>query len=106
MLLSKILSVKLQQQPPFYDHYTGQPALRSTCIKEMEDFVGAKFYCLHAVADGKKVKVIVVVICLKTTKMFNGCRNNETKKSLKESVSQSVRALLSTDDNITEYNFH
>ena len=79
----------------------------------MEDFVGAKFYCPHAVADGKKVKVIVVVICLKTTKMFNGCRNNETKKSLKESVSQSfsqlsqsIRALLSTDDNITEYNFH
>ena len=66
----------------------------------MEDFVGAKFYCPHAVADGKKVKVIVVVICLKTTKMFNGCRNNETKKSLKESVSQlsqSVRALLSTE---------
>jgi len=39
------------QQPPFYGHYTGQPALNGT---PMEDFVGAKFYCTHALADGNQ----------------------------------------------------
>jgi len=29
---------------PFYSHYTGQPVLTITPIKELEDFVGAKFY--------------------------------------------------------------
>jgi len=43
-----------QQQPPFYGHYTGQPALASTSSYELEDFVGAKFYCLHALADGNQ----------------------------------------------------
>jgi len=39
-----------QQQPPFYGHYnyTGQPALAGTPNSELEDFVGAKFYCPHA----------------------------------------------------------
>jgi len=36
---------------PFYGHYTGQPALAGTSSKELEDFVVAKFYCLHALAD-------------------------------------------------------
>ena len=35
-----------------YRHYTGQPALASTLSKELEDFVGAKFYLPHALADG------------------------------------------------------
>jgi len=29
--------------------YTGQPVL--ACTSSLEDFVDAKFYCLHAVAD-------------------------------------------------------
>ena len=40
------------QQPPFYGHYTGQPALASTSSEELEDFVGAKFYCLHVLGGG------------------------------------------------------
>jgi len=43
-----------QQQPPFYGHYTGQPVLASTSSQELEDFVGAKFYCPHALADGNQ----------------------------------------------------
>jgi len=42
-----------QQQPPFYSHYTGQPVLAGTSSQELEGFVGAKFYCLRAVADGR-----------------------------------------------------
>ena len=43
-----------QQQPPFYGHYTGQPALASNSSYELEDFVGAKFYCPHALADSNQ----------------------------------------------------
>jgi len=44
--------VQQQQQPPFYGHYTGQPASAGTSGYELEDFVGAKFYRwrLHALA--------------------------------------------------------
>jgi len=42
-----------QQQPPFYGHYTGQPALAGTSSQEL-DFVGAKFYIPHALADGNQ----------------------------------------------------
>ena len=38
-------------QPPFYRHYRGQPALAGTSSYELEDFVGAKFYCPHALAS-------------------------------------------------------
>jgi len=31
---------------------TGQPVLAGTHSQEMEDFVQATFYCLHAFADG------------------------------------------------------
>jgi len=31
-----------------YGHYTGQPVLASTPSSQLEDFVAAKFYCLHA----------------------------------------------------------
>ena len=40
--------------PPFYGHYTGQPALAGTSSWELEAFVGAKFYCPHAFADGNQ----------------------------------------------------
>ena len=30
------------QQPPFYGHYTGQPASAGTSSQEMEDFAGSK----------------------------------------------------------------
>jgi len=43
-----------QQQPPYYGHYTGQPALAGTSSYELEDFVGANFYCLHSLADGNQ----------------------------------------------------
>jgi len=41
-----------QPQPPLCGHYTGQPALAGTSSSELEDSVGAKFYCPHALADG------------------------------------------------------
>jgi len=46
----------MQQQPspPSYGHYTSQPALTDTSSGELEDFVGAKFYCPHALADGNQ----------------------------------------------------
>jgi len=44
----------LLQLLPFYGHYTGQSALASTRCQELEDFVGAKFYCQHALADGNQ----------------------------------------------------
>jgi len=37
-----------------YGHYTHQPALAGTSSQEMKDFVGAKFYCLHVLADGNQ----------------------------------------------------
>jgi len=39
-----------QQQPPFYGYYIGQ--LAGAFSEELEDFVGAKLYCPHALADG------------------------------------------------------
>jgi len=33
--------------PPFYSHYTGQPALASTSSQEPKNFVGAKFYWIN-----------------------------------------------------------
>jgi len=36
----------------FYGNNTGQPLLASTPSQELQDFVGGKFYCLHALADG------------------------------------------------------
>ena len=41
-------------QPPFYGHYTGQLALADSSSQELEDFVGAKFYCPHALADSNQ----------------------------------------------------
>jgi len=34
--------------------YTGQPVLAGSSSYELDDFVGAKFYCLHAVADSNQ----------------------------------------------------
>jgi len=41
-----------QQPPPFYGHYTGQPALAP--VKNGKDFDGAKFYCPDALADSNQ----------------------------------------------------
>ena len=44
-----------QQQPSFYSHYTytGYHAFTGTSSQKLEDFfVGAKFYCPHALAGG------------------------------------------------------
>jgi len=35
-------------------HYTRQPASAGTSSTELEDFVGAKFYCPHVLADGNQ----------------------------------------------------
>ena len=40
--------------PPFYGHYTGQPALAGTSIQELKDFVGAKFCCPPALANSNQ----------------------------------------------------
>jgi len=45
---------KQQQQQPFCGYYTGQHALADTSCKELQNFVGAKFYCPHAIADGNQ----------------------------------------------------
>jgi len=36
----------------FYNHNTGQRALPSTLSEQPKHFVGAKFHCPHAIADG------------------------------------------------------
>jgi len=41
-------------QQLLYGHYIGQPALVGTSSKELENFVGAKFICLHALANGNQ----------------------------------------------------
>jgi len=41
-------------QPPFYGRYTGQPMLVGTSSNELENFVGAKFYCPYVLADGNQ----------------------------------------------------
>jgi len=33
-----------------YSSHTGQPVLAGNSSKELEDFVGAKFYFMHAIA--------------------------------------------------------
>ena len=38
----------------FYGHYVDQRALAGTYSKGLEDLVGAKFYCPHAVSDGNQ----------------------------------------------------
>jgi len=40
-----------QPNHPFYGHYTCPPALATG---ELENFVSAKFYCPHALADGNQ----------------------------------------------------
>jgi len=34
--------------------YTGQPALAGSASYKLEDFVGAKFYCMQDLADGNQ----------------------------------------------------
>jgi len=36
-----------QPNNPFHSHYSGQRALAGNSSEDLEDFVGAKFYCLH-----------------------------------------------------------
>jgi len=50
-IISLVLTVVIQQQRPFYGHYTGQPVLAGTISSQLKDFLGAQFYCLHALAD-------------------------------------------------------
>jgi len=37
-----------------HHHIGGQPALSSSCSSELQDFVGARFYCPHALTDGNQ----------------------------------------------------
>jgi len=53
----KVINQSVSQPNPnqqFYGHYTGQPALAGMYSYELEDFVGAKFYCPHALAGGNQ----------------------------------------------------
>jgi len=43
-----------QPNNPFHSHYSGQPALAGNSSEDLEDFVGAKFYCPHALADSNQ----------------------------------------------------
>jgi len=57
MLQTGVCSNELTTKPLFYGHYTGQPALAGTSGQGLADFVGVKFYCLHAHGDGNHGKV-------------------------------------------------
>jgi len=48
---AQTLHVTTHNLPPFYGHYTGQPAPAGTSSSELEDFVGAEFYCQRVLAD-------------------------------------------------------
>jgi len=51
-LTTTTTTTPLPPPPPlFYSHYTPQPVLAGTLGQELGDFVGAKFYCPHAIAD-------------------------------------------------------
>jgi len=49
-----IITKTTTNEPAFYGHYTGQPTLAGTSSYKLEDFVGAKFYCPQALADGNQ----------------------------------------------------
>ena len=49
---------------------TNQPALAGTSSVELEDFIGAKFYCLHALADGKGNIDNYMKVCVWWLNMF------------------------------------
>jgi len=40
-----------RQKQPLYSNYTGQRVLAGTTSEETKDFLAAKFYCPHALAD-------------------------------------------------------
>jgi len=74
-------------QPPFYGHCIGNPALASTSSQKLEDFVGAKFYCQHALADSnqyirmirireKTLKVLSTLSLYLYVKMLNNKKKN------------------------------
>jgi len=55
LLLVRMMLLSTQQQSPFYySHYAGQSASAGTSSFKLEDFVGAKFHCPHALADGNQ----------------------------------------------------
>ena len=62
----------------FYSHYAGQPVLAGTSSYELENFVGAKFYCPHG--DGNqhiriREKNTAVFLCsvICTVSILCGC---------------------------------
>jgi len=48
------LPVQTTPNYQFYRHSAGQPALAGISSKKLEDFVGAKLYCSHALADSNQ----------------------------------------------------
>ena len=74
-----------QQQPLFYCHYTGQPALAGTSSWELEDFVGAKFYCPHALADGnQRIRIMDKTLEFSSTVLSLHCLHCAAIKHLQE----------------------
>jgi len=53
-MFSKILHNNNDNHRYTASHYIGQPMLAGTSSSELEDFVGAKFYCPHAHSDGNQ----------------------------------------------------
>jgi len=58
--------LEITTQSLFYHHYTGQPALAGTSSRELDDFIGAKFFCPHALADSidLKFRKVLDVTCI------------------------------------------
>ena len=48
--------------PPFYGHYTRQPAPAGTSSSELEDFVGAEFYCQRVPADVSAFSALTLLV--------------------------------------------
>jgi len=73
--------------------YYGQPALAGTSIQELEDFVGTKFYCPHALAGGNRrirdygedtevLNSVIYTVSIHTrTHPFNGLSSGTTRVS-------------------------
>jgi len=78
---------------PFHGHYTGQPASVGTSSQELEDVVGGKFYCPHALADGNQR----IRIREKTLEFSSTVLSTLSPYRIHAKSKYGVRALRSTD---------
>jgi len=64
-----------------YSHYTGQPVLAETSSSELKDFIGAKFYCPHALANSNQCtgiweKTLEFSTVLSTLSPYHTCHSS------------------------------